>query len=255
MKTENGEWIMKGCDPSSPDALRSPDDAKALIRDAGFMPLFSNDIAGFSIEEHVPASAWWSGDGRTDPWEWRMILAREPDIAYGKFFGRAAGFVSRDFFPTLANYRRDGYDFDALFEDELASYRSKKIMDAFELDEEAVGRELMTSDLRHMAGFGRDGGEKNFEGCLTDLQMQTYLIIGDFRQKVNKQGGSYGWHIAVVETPETKWGRDFVTSAYSEKPGLSWRRIAEKARQIAPHASDEALRRILGIRRSYGETA
>jgi hypothetical protein len=50
-----------------------------------------------------------------------MILARDSGIAYGKFFNKDAGFVSKSFFPTFANYRRNGYDFDALFEDELAS--------------------------------------------------------------------------------------------------------------------------------------
>ena len=40
-----------------------------------------------------------------------MILAEDQSIAYGKFFSRAAGFVSKDFFPLFANYRRNGYDF------------------------------------------------------------------------------------------------------------------------------------------------
>ena len=31
----------------------------------------------------------------------------------------------------LMNYRRDGYDFDALWDDEKASRRQKKIMDLF----------------------------------------------------------------------------------------------------------------------------
>ena len=72
-----------------------------------------------------------TGDPTSDPWEWRIILSRDPSIAYGKFFNKSAGFVSKGFFPTFANYRRNGYDFDSLFEDELASYRAKKIMDRF----------------------------------------------------------------------------------------------------------------------------
>ena len=87
-----------------------------------------------------------------------MILARDPDIVYGKFFNKAAGFVSKSFFPTFSNYRRNGYDFDALFEDELASYRTKKVMDVFDLDDEAVGKELMSYEVKELAAV-----DKNFE--------------------------------------------------------------------------------------------
>ena len=143
---------MVGCDPMDSGALRSPADAAALIRSIGILPLFSNSIPGFSIEEHVPAENWWTGDPQTDPWEWRMILAEDNTIAYGKFFHKTAGFIRREFFPAFANYRRNGYDFDALFEDELASYRLKKLMDVFECDDEGIGRELLSSEIRELAG-------------------------------------------------------------------------------------------------------
>jgi len=86
METVNGEFIMMGCDPSDPSALRSRADVISLIHTIGFLPpLFSNTISGFSIEEHVPASVWFTGDPTTDPWEWRTILSADPSIAYGKF--------------------------------------------------------------------------------------------------------------------------------------------------------------------------
>ena len=211
METINGEWVMKGSDENTELVLRSSADALALIQSIGFLPLFSNAIPGFSVEEHVPAACWWTGDPQTDPWEWRIVLARDERIAYGKFFNKAAGFISKEFFPVFANYRRDGYDFDALYDDELAPRRSKLIMDALESDEEAVGKALLSTELKTAAGFGKDG-EKNFPGFLTQLQMQTYLIVSDFRQKRNRRGQSYGWHLGLIETPETKWGRAFVTS-------------------------------------------
>ena len=68
-------------------------------------------------------------DPEKDSWRWRAIIARKHDIVYGKFFAKKAGFISRKQFPVFANYRRDGYDFDALFEDEKAPYKHKKIMD------------------------------------------------------------------------------------------------------------------------------
>ena len=136
--------------------LNSADDLADLVHAVGFIPLFSNAVKGFSVEELTRGSAWWTGDPDTDPWEWRKMLAVDPDIAYGKFFGRNAGFVDKDFFPVFANYRRNGYDYDALYEDGLASHRSKKIMDVFGLDEEACGSELMTPEIRAKAGFARE---------------------------------------------------------------------------------------------------
>lgn len=239
---------MKGCSSTAPDCLHSLRDCLSLIHKSGFLPLFSNEIPGFSVEEHVPVEHWWCDDASVDPWIWRMILAEDPSIAYGKFFNKTAGFISKDWFPTFANYRRNGYDFDALFEDELASYRSKKIMDVFELDDESIGKELMSYEVKAMAGFGKDGGEKGFEGSITELQMQTYLIMSRFAQKKNKKGESYGWHIAAVETPETKWGRNIVTSEYKVEPVESWNRIISQVKEHFPSATDETIRRILGIR-------
>ena len=131
---------MTGCDRDDPNRIRTAKDCVRFIHSAGFIPLFSNTIPGFSVEEHTAASQWWTGDPETDPWVWRQTLSSDPTIAYGKFFNKTAGFISRDIFPTFANYRRNGYDFDALFEDELASYRAKKVMDVFELDEESKGK-------------------------------------------------------------------------------------------------------------------
>ena len=100
METINGEWVMKGCGRS--DAIRTIEEASSLIHTIGFLPLFSNSIPGFSLEEHVPAFVWFTGDSVTDPWEWRMQLAADASIAYGKFFNRTAGFISKNFFPTFA---------------------------------------------------------------------------------------------------------------------------------------------------------
>lgn len=247
METINGEWTLKGCAASDSKRLKTADDLLSLIRKIGFLPLFSNGIAGFSVEERTTAETWWTGDSISDPWEWRIVLSSHPEIAYGKFFDKKAGFIHKDFFPVFANYRRNGYDFDALSDEGLASVRSKKIMGVFELDEEAVGKEIMSNELKDMAGFGK-GGEKNFNGVLTELQMQTYLIDSAFRQRINKKGEPYGWHLAALETPETKWGYTFVSSAYSEEPGVSWEKIVERVRRFFPDADENAIRKLLGIR-------
>ena len=83
--------------------------------------------------------------------------------------------------PHFANWRRDGYDFDSRWDEELASIRCKRVMDQFE-----NRPELFSFELKRLAGFGKEG-EKNFDGTVTDLQMQSYLLIRDFRRRINKK--------------------------------------------------------------------
>lgn len=249
MEIINGEFYMSGCSTDDPDCLHTVEDARKLILKTGFLPLFENGAAGFSIEERTPSLNWWTGDPETDPWSWRIILSKDPEIVYGKFFDRKAGFISREWFPAFASFRRDGYDFDALWDDELASYRMKKIMDVFDLDERMSGRELLSPDIKETAGFGK-GGEKNFEGVLTDLQMRCYLIMSDFRQRKNKKGDYYGWHIAAFETPETKWGYEHVTSQYGISPKEAFAAILKRAEEIAPGASESGLKKALELKHS-----
>ncbi len=247
METINGVWYMKGCAPEDPNRLRSVEEAAELIRTVGFLPLFSNDVPGFSVEERTCASDWWTDDPARDPWAWRQILARQPGILYGKFFDRRAGFVSADCFPDFANYRRDGYDFDTRVDEGLAPHRERKLMAPFLTDGLPNDAALFSFLLKRQAGFG-PGGEKNFEGVLTDLQMQTYLIIGDFRQRLNRRGQPYGWHLAVLQTPEAKLGYDAIAASYSEAPRVSREKIFARVRRFFPNASGPQLDRWFGIR-------
>lgn len=82
--------------------------------------------------------------------EWRRLIARSGQVAYGKFFGRKAGFISKAWFPHFANWRRDGYDFDSRWDEELASIRCKRVVDQFE-----NRPELFSFELKRLAGFGK----------------------------------------------------------------------------------------------------
>ena len=242
MLVENGEWIMYGVEEDDPYCLHTVEELEDYINEVGFLPLFRTEIPGFSVEERTVSDYWWSGDVKRDPWEWRGVIAKRGKICYGKFFHGKAGFISKKWLPVFANYRRDGYDFDALWDDEKASIRMKKIMDCFEED-----TELFSYEIKEKAGFSK-GGEKNFEGTLTDLQMKTYLCVREFKQKINKKGEAYGWATAVYCMPEKIFGYSHVTKAYKESSEESWQKIFHHILEIYPVAEEKQIRKVFGVR-------
>ena len=131
MAIKNGEWIMRGMEWDDPARIQRWEELIRWIHEIGFLPLFKNEIDGFSVEENTVDLAWWTGDPNQDPWEWRALIACSGRVAYGKFFGKRAGFISMAWFLHFANWRRDGYDFDSRWEDERATMRQKRIMDRF----------------------------------------------------------------------------------------------------------------------------
>ena len=90
--------------------------------------------------------------------------------------------------------------------------------------------ELYTHEMKEKAGFGK-GGEKNFEGVLSKLQMQTYLVVKDFKPRQNKKGVEYGWAVAIMTPPEYLWGYKHVTGRYKESPEESLFAIEKQIRK------------------------
>ena len=240
MAVENGVWVMHGLDWDDPSRIRSWQELVDYINQVGFLPLFQNDSFGFSVEENVSDLFWWTGDPEQDPWEWREQIAHSGQVAYGKFFGTKAGFISKEWFPHFANWRRDGYDFDSRWDEELASMRCKRIMDCFDLQ-----KEWFSFALKQAAGFGK-GGEKNFDGTVTLLQMQSYLITRDFRRRINKKGLEYGWPISVYSTPEALWGYDHIASCYTTRPEASREKIFTQIKSCFADVTDDDLLQVFG---------
>ena len=254
MANENGIWIMRGLSWDNPYRIRTWQELIKWINEIGFLPLFANEVEGFSAEEHVSPDFWWTGNRQQDPWEWREIIASSHQVAYGKFFANKAGFISVEWLPYFANFRRDGYDFDARWEDGLANRREKAIMDLLtgkDTDGEITfpDDQILSTDLKKRAGFGK-GGEKNYPGIITGLQMLTYLVIADFHRRTNKSGEEYGMPVSVLLPPEAIWGYGVVTAAYTEKPEESRKRIIRRVKDLYPAADEREIIKLIGKRQS-----
>lgn len=210
---------------------------EAAALDYGLLPFFRCGV-GLSVEELTPGRYWFA-EGVDGPWEWRMEVARRGEVAYGKLFNKKAGLVSREWYPDLANYRRDGYDFDARYEDGLAGHREKQIMDV--LTREGP---MLSKDLKRAAGFGRDGA-KGFDTAITRLMMQTYVTIHSFEYSVDRQGRPYGWGVAKYAVTEDVLGEAVTRGAYDRSPAESKARLVDRLGLLCPRAFDDELERLI----------
>lgn len=219
--------------------IKSANDLIELVEQCGFLPFFRNEISGFSVEEHTPPELWFSGEA-DGPWEWKGPAARSGRCVYGKLFRGKAGFVSLERFPELLNYRRDGYDFDARYDDGLAAFKDKELFDIV-----LEKKSLLSKEIKKIGGYGRDG-KKGFETIITRLQMQTYIIAEDFEYMLDAHGEPYGWGVARYTTPEERFGEELVRAAYRQDPSKSKELIFECMRELLPSAEVGQILRMIG---------
>ena len=206
--------------------LRSHRDLIDLLEVWGVVPFFRNALPGFSVEEFCPPELWFTD--RPGPWEWKGPVIREAGAAYGKFFRKKAAWVRRDLFFHFANFRRDGYDFDARFDDGLASLKEKKLYDLA-----AAHGPALSTRLRAMGGYGARG-KGEFESVSAALQSEGYLLCHDFVYSLDKKGRPYGWGVAELATPEAHYGEDFARAVYKVPPAKSGELLTEAVLRAVP---------------------
>ncbi len=212
-------------------------DLEDAVKKFGILPLFKNPIPGFSVEEHVSPELWF-GD-QEGVWEWKGPVIRDTGCAYGKFLGGRAVFISREWFPDFANWRRDGYDYDARYEDELASYKDKVFFDLLE-----AKAPVLSGDLKKAGNYGKEGN-KGFDTILNRLQAQCYVLTSDFVYKVDKHGKPYGWGVAQYSTPEKFMGLEFTDRVYDKKPEASYELIRDHLQELFPECDRKTIERYL----------
>ena len=219
--------------------ITSPEELEKLVEDFGFLPFFQSEFEDFSVEEYTPMEYWFADD-RDGPWQWKGAVIRNKCCAYGKFFRGKAGFISMEWLPDFLNYRRDGYDFDARYEDGLVSRVDKEIYETV-----LENGSMLTRDLKRFCGYGKRG-KKGFDTIITRLQMQTYLTVSDFEYAKNKEGMPYGWGIARYSPPEVLYGAELVRMAYKRQPEESRERIFKQMLLLLPDADDEDIWKLIG---------
>ncbi len=225
--------------------VRSKQDLIDAVREYGIVPYFSTSIPGFSLEEHCSPAVLFN-DTAENTWEWKGPVIQATGCAYGKFFEKKAAYVRRDLFLDLANYRRDGYDFDARYDDGLARFQDKQLFDL--IDQSAP---VLSKVLRMSGGYACSGrwqkteGKKGFDTAITRLQEQCYVLISNFVYTVDRNGNRRGWGVAEYSTPEKFMGTDFSDHVYGRSPEESYERLSAFLRGLFPDAAEKDLKRFL----------
>ena len=225
--------------------VRTKEDLVRAVQAFGIVPYFSTSIPGFSLEEHCAPYALWSDD-RNDTWAWKGPVIQETGCAYGKFFEKKAAYVSREWFIDLANYRRDGYDFDARYDDGLAKFQDKELFEL--IDAKAP---VLSKELRQDGGYAYSGrwqkvnGKKGFDTSLNRLQEQCYVLTSNFVYTIDRKGRQHGWGVAEYSTPEKFMGTEFTGRVYQRSPEESYQRLMEHLISLFPGVSEQSLKKFL----------
>lgn len=206
------------------------------IQQIGFLPLLDSGIYGYSAEDIVADDCRYIllPDGGWDwpLWKWKGPIVTEGNCVYGKFFAGKAGFVSREWWPDLCNYRRSLHP----------APEEGSIEDTILLTLQEHGS-LITRELRAACGFTGPKMRSRFDGYVTRLQMACRIITEDFVYPRDRHNREYGWGWSLLTTPETLLGID--ACRCPRTPQESFDRMFSHLKSILPTASDQQILRLV----------
>ena len=217
--------------------IHSCPELMAYIKEVGFLPLLDSGIAGYSAEDVVDEDCRYVvfADGGWDwpLWKWKGPIVQEGGCVYGKFFAGKAGFVSREWWADLCNYRRSKYP-----KPEEGSIEETILLTL------AENGSLITRELRAACGFTGSGMRSKFDGYVTRLQMATRIVTEDFVYPQDKHGREYGWGWSLLTIPDALYGRE--ACRCERTPEESFQRIVEHLQQLLTEATDKQIRKLIG---------
>ena len=207
-----------------------------FIQEIGFLPLLDSGIRGYSAEEIVDEDCRYVvfSDGGWDwpLWKWKGPIVTDGRCVYGKFFAGKAGFVSRDWWPDLCNYRRCFYPIMEESAVETAILQT--------LQEQGS---MITRELRAVCGFTGPKMRSRFDSYITRLQMACRIITEDFVYPRDKHNREYGWGWSLLTTPEQLMGRNH---CHCERtPQESLHAIQSHLQALLPQATSKQILKLI----------
>lgn len=225
--------------------IDSAESMVAAIRQLGIVPFFGSPIAGFSLHEMTAAGHHiFEMDATLEqtPWDWKISVLEEGDIAYGKFLCGKAAFATLEWYKELRQWRLS----QAKYYPDDAGRRILELA--------AAQGSVSSGDVRRLLSVNKSKADS----YLTRLQMGCRLVTGDIQRVYSGPELEYkGWQRASFCTPESL----FDTSEIAKLLNLDWQaasletghtpqqarqRLADHIRALAPAATDLQIARLIG---------
>ena len=225
-----------------------------LIKQWGFMPFFKNGIEGFSIQEITPPELLFGDDFDKGPWQWKGPIIANWECAYGKFFGKKAGYVSLEWLPDFINWRRSLLPLHTQHDD------ARHILEVLVANESMLSKRLKVESgftlSRRKKTFNPDDPTQpivnrhngtTFDALIAQLQMGTYVCIADFEYQVSRTGETYGWGVARYCYPEAMYPGIFPVAEHVDgrTPEQSRQRIIDHISRLFPDAAIKQIERLI----------
>ena len=221
---------------NKPILIHSCPELIEVIQQMGFLPLLDSGIRGYSAEEMADEDCRYVvfSDGGWDwpLWKWKGPVVTDGNCVYGKFFAGKAGFVSREWWPDLCNYRRSRYP----------APQEGSIEEAILLTLQEH-ESLITRELRAACGFTGPKMRSRFDGYITRLQMACRIITEDFVYPRDKHNREYGWGWSLLTTPERLLGRE--ACHCPRTPEESFDRLFAHFKALLPNATDRQILKLI----------
>lgn len=179
------------------------------VRYYGIIPFFKGKITGWSIEELTPPEHWFFSSDELGPWDWKIDVVREGDIAYGKFIGGKAAFATVEFYAHLMNWRRSLPKYRmALGEKYSAKTVSEKMMKKFSPVALNVIRELGAAESGQIR-VALNEKKSVCDSVMQFLEMGTWSVTGNFTRVYRGPNAEYtGWQRSSHTIPDTLFGAE-----------------------------------------------
>ena len=206
------------------------------IQEVGLLPLLNSGIPGYSAEDIVSEECRYVvfPDGGWDwpLWKWKGQIVAEGNCVYGKFFAGKAGFVSREWWPDLYNYRRSKSQ-----EPEEGTIEDAILQTLHE------NGSMITRELRAACGFTGKNMRSKFDGYIKRLQGACRIVTEDFIYPTDKHGREYGWGWALLSLPEQLLGRE--ACRCDRTPEESYARLHDHLRTLLPQATERQIEKMI----------
>ncbi len=200
----------------------------AAIRQVGIIPFTRSGVPGWSIEELTAPGCWFmdeDAEGVLGPWDWKIEVIAEGDIAYGKFIRNKAAFATAEWYRHLMNWRRSQAKYRiALGEpypgntqmDQLYKLFSPTLLSAIKEMGCVEGSDIRKIMTERSTKEQRSRIKGSLEKYLLPevkrtaadylnqyLEMGTWTVVGEFRRVYRGANLEYkGWQRSSITTPE-----------------------------------------------------